>query len=64
MTDEMIIDLFYKRDEQAIRACMDTYGAYCRTVAAGILSDSADVEEAGADTWLSAWESILPQYPK
>lgn len=64
MNDEKIIELFYKRDEQAIRECMALYGSYCRTVAAGILSDPADVEEAVADTWLAAWDSIPPQYPK
>lgn len=64
MNDEMIIDLFFKRDEQAIRESISAYGTYCRTVAAGILSDPADVEEAVADTWLAAWESIPPKRPK
>lgn len=63
MNDEKIIDLFFARDEQAIRACIDTYGTYCRAVAAGILSDPADVEEAVADTWLAAWNAIPPQRP-
>ena len=36
MTDEKIIDLFFKRDEQAIQMSMDTYDTYCRTVASGI----------------------------
>jgi len=64
MTDEKIIALFYQRDEQAIRACMDMYGGYCRTVAAGILSDASDIEEAVSDTYLAAWESIPPQNPQ
>lgn len=64
MNDEKIIELFWKRDEQAIRESMTAYGAYCRTVAAGILGDPADAEEAVADTWLSAWDSIPPQCPK
>lgn len=64
MNDEKIIELFLKRDEQAIRVCMDTYGAYCRAVAAGILSDPADIEEAVADTYLAAWNTIPPQCPK
>lgn len=64
MTDERILELFQKRDEQAIGECMDAYGQYCRSVAAGILSDPADIEEAVADTWLAAWESIPPQHPK
>lgn len=63
MNDEKIIDLFFCRDEQAIGACIDTYGAYCHTVASGILSDPADVEEALADTWLAAWDAIPPQRP-
>ena len=35
-----------------------------QAVAAGILDDPADVEEAVADTWLSAWDTIPPQCPK
>lgn len=64
MNDEKIIELFQKRDEQAIRECMALYGNYCRTIAAGILKDPADVEETVADTWLSAWASIPPHIPK
>lgn len=64
MTDEKIIDLFFKRDEQAIQVSMDTYDRYCRTVAGGILSNPADIEEAVADTWLAAWDTIPPQRPQ
>lgn len=64
MNDERIIALFQNRDEQAIKESMALYGSYCRTVAAGILSDPADVEEAVADTWLAAWDSIPPHVPK
>ncbi len=63
MTDERIIELFHKRDEQAIRESMNAYGPYCRSVAAGILQDPADVEEAVADTWLAAWDAIPPHHP-
>lgn len=64
MNDEKIIELFQRRDEQAIRECMGQYGSYCRTVAAGILTDPADVEEAVADTWMAVWDSIPPHVPK
>lgn len=64
MTDEKIIELFNKRDEQALAECMALYGNYCHTVASGILPDPADAEEAVADTWLAAWDAIPPQYPK
>ena len=63
MRDEKIIELFFCRDEQAIQESMNTYGAYCRTIAAGILQNSEDIEEAVADTWLAAWDSIPPNRP-
>ena len=64
MTDEKIIDLFFKRDEQAIQVSMDTYDTYCRTVASGILSNPADIDEAVADTYLAVWDAIPPHRPK
>lgn len=64
MTDEKIIGLFQKRDEQAIRECIGSYGSYCRTVVSGILRDPADVDEALQDTWLAVWDAIPPQNPQ
>lgn len=64
MDDKQIIELYCRRDEQAIRESMETYGDYCRSIAVGILSDPADAEEAVSDTWLAAWDSIPPAYPQ
>jgi len=64
MTDEKMIELYFRRDEQAIRESVIAYGAYCRSIASGILSDPLDAEEAVADTWLAAWESIPPNKPQ
>lgn len=64
MTDEKIIDMFFQRDEQAIQVSMDIYDTYCRTVASGILSNPADIDEAVADTYLAVWDAIPPQRPK
>ena len=64
MTDEKMIELYFRRDEQAIRESVIAYGAYCRSIAAGILTDPMDAEEAVADTWLAAWDSIPPNRPK
>jgi len=64
MNDEKIIELFRRRDERAIGESMCAYGAYCRSVASAILPDPADAEEAVADTWLAAWDSIPPHFPK
>lgn len=63
MEDEKIIELYWNRDEQAIRATMETYGIYCHTVATAILGDNGDAEEAVADTWLRAWNAIPPLRP-
>ena len=64
MEDEEIIELYWKRDEQAVHETQRAYGDYCRRVACGILNDPQDVEEVLADTWLHAWNSIPPQKPK
>ena len=64
MNDEKIIELFFHRDEQAIRESITAYGAYCRTIAAGILNNPADIEEAVADTWLAIWDAIPPNRPQ
>ena len=49
MDDKQIIELYFRRDEQAIRESMEAYDAYCHSIAVGILSDPADAEEAVAD---------------
>lgn len=64
MTDEKIIELYFRRDEQAIRESTIAYGTYCRSIAANILHDPLDAEEAVADTWLAVWNSIPPNRPK
>lgn len=63
MEDNKIIDLFWKRDESAIRETEITYGRYCRTIAFNILGDEEDVQECLNDTWLGAWNSIPPARP-
>lgn len=64
MDDQRIIELYFRRDEQAVLSSMEAYGSYCQAVAATILKDPADAEEAVADTWLQAWNAIPPQRPK
>lgn len=64
MNDEKIIELYWRRDEQAIRESITAYGAYCRKIATEILPDPADVDEALADTWIAAWDCIPPQRPE
>lgn len=63
MKDETIIDLYFKRDENAIVESDIKYGAYCRTVADNILHSREDTEECVNDMWLRAWNSMPPTRP-
>lgn len=63
MEDNVIIDLYWRRDEAAIPATAKKYGRYCNTVAINILNNAEDAEECINDTWLHAWNSIPPHRP-
>lgn len=63
VNDSQIINLYWKRDEQAIVQTKAKYDGYCRHIAYNILNDYRDVEECMADTYLAAWNSIPPQKP-
>ncbi len=63
MDDELIIALFWNRSEAAISETERKYGAYCRSIAYGILNDRQDTEECVNDTWFRAWDAIPPQRP-
>ena len=61
--DRRIIDLFFARDEEAIKAAAQSHGTKCQAVAMRILGNAADAEECVNDTWLKAWQSIPPNRP-
>lgn len=63
MTDISIIELYFKRSEQAIEESQVSYGGYCYCVANGILNDPDDSEESVNDTWFAAWNAIPPTRP-
>lgn len=64
MNDEQIIDLFFKRSEQAIAEVKEKYGSYCHRIAYNILRNYEDSEECVSDTVLQAWNVIPPQKPE
>ena len=64
MDDQQIIQLFYRRSEDAIRECEAKYAAYCRKIAMGILGSPEESEECLNDTWLRAWNAIPPEQPE
>lgn len=63
MEDGQIIELFWRRNEQAISETDRKYGAYCRQISQNILANESDSEENLNDTYLQAWHSIPPQKP-
>lgn len=63
MEDIEIIDLYWNRNEDAIRETDVKYGKYLRTVAMNILNDQEDAGEAVNDTYLKTWNAIPPQRP-
>ena len=63
MQDERIIELYFARDEQAIRHTADKYGPYCTAVSMNILHSEPDAEECVNDTYLKTWNAIPPTRP-
>lgn len=60
MTDLMIIELYFARDEKAIKETDTKYGKLCFSVANNILCNDEDSEECVNDTYLSVWNTIPP----
>ena len=64
MDDPGIIELYFQRNEQAIRETDMKYGKLCFSLAKNILSDDEDSKECVNDTYLSLWNSIPPTRPE
>ncbi len=63
MKDSEIVNLYWRRNEEAIRQTQQKYGAYLSKVAYNILSDFEDSKECVNDTYLAAWKSMPPHRP-
>lgn len=63
MEDERILDLYWQRDEAAIRETERKYGRYLTKIAYGILANAEDSQESLSDTYLGAWNSMPPHRP-
>lgn len=63
MTEDAIIALYWKRNEDAIVATKEKYGRYCMVVAKNVLGNDADAEEIFSDACLKAWNTIPPEKP-
>ncbi len=63
MDDKRIIDLYFKRSEEALAETERKYGPYLFKIANGILGDREDAQECVNDTYSSAWDAIPPHRP-
>lgn len=63
MEDSGILDLYFQRDERAIRETDAKYGRPLVSVAHGITGTTEDAEECLNDTYLAAWRKIPPDRP-
>jgi len=63
MEDDKIVQLYWDRDEAAITATSDKYGAYCLSISQNILGNREDAQECVNDTYLQAWNTIPPYRP-
>lgn len=63
MDDNRIIELYFARNESAIRHTDDTYGRRLFALADSIVRNQQDAEESVSDTYLRAWQTIPPKRP-
>lgn len=63
MDDPQIIELYWRRSEDAITETAKKYGRYCHTIAFNILGNTEDSEECVNDTYLKTWSLLPPARP-
>lgn len=64
MDDNEIIDLFMKRDADAIKVLDEKFHSYCYSIAYSILNNHEDSEECINDALYKVWNLIPPAKPK
>ena len=64
MDDSKIIELFFARNEDAIKHTDDAYGRRLFHLADNIVHNDQDAEESVNDTYMKAWDTIPPQRPE
>lgn len=63
MSDEKIVELYWQRDEQAIKETDAKYRRFLLSVAYNIVYEVRDSEECLNDTYIGAWNAIPPSKP-
>ena len=63
LSDSEIIDMYWARDEEAIRQTDIKYRKYLICVSQNILHNMQDSEECLNDTYIDAWNAMPPHRP-
>ncbi len=63
LDDERIIELFFERSEQAIKALAEKYGRVFMKVSVNAVGSVRDAEECVNDSYLKVWNAIPPARP-
>ena len=63
MTDIQIIELYWNRNEDAIKETDAVYGRKLHTLAERIVQNFEDAQECVSDTYMKTWDTIPPQRP-
>ena len=61
--DKKIIELYFERNQQAIKKTDIEYGKLCHKIAYNVLNNRQDSEECVNDTYLGVWNRIPPARP-
>lgn len=64
MEDTQIMDLYWARDEEAIRATDAAYGRRLNALAQKLLLNREDAEESVNDTYMKTWQALPPHRPR
>lgn len=63
MEDNLIVDLYWQRNENAITETASKYGKYLYSISYRILLNAEEADECINDTYNDAWMSIPPHRP-
>ena len=64
ISDGDIVDMFLKRNEDALETVSNKYGNRIRSISFRITGDLQTAEECENDTYLEAWNRIPPSEPR
>lgn len=64
LPDSEIVELFFRRNERALEALSDAYGAYFLGIASNVLKNREDCEQCLNDAYFALWNRIPPERPQ